>query len=252
MDTATIGDNSGDLSQVEMISANLREKHPDVVKRSADLAGMIDRAPKAVDTEDEANKISEAIRQCTAFLKLAGEIRIKEKEPYLAGGRAVDGFFTNLANAVDKTKQALLRVRTDYDVAVETAARRKREEEARRAREEADRIAAEARTRADAERAAVAESRAEEAQQATKVTAAELTRTRTDSGVTTSLRSEWVHEIVEARKVPRKYCQPDDKLLRAAVKSATTKDNANTLVDASGNSTVPGVRIFLKHVSQVR
>ncbi len=252
MSLAGIGDNSGDMSAATAITENLTERHPDVVKRSAELAGMIERAPKSVDNEDDANKVSEAIRQCTAFIKIATETRVKEKEPYLAGGRAVDGFFQNLIAVVDKTKAALLRVRTDYDVAVERAARQRRDEEARRAREEADRIAAEARTKADQERVAVAESRAEEAHQATKVTAAELTRTRTDTGVTTSLRSEWVHEVVDPKRVPKKFMVPDDKLIRAAVKSATDKDNNNSLVDADGNSTVPGVRIFLKHVSQVR
>ena len=245
LDMARIGDNSGDVPLAQQISENLREKHPDVVKRSGDLAGMIDRAPTAVDNEDDANKVSEAVRQCSAFLKMAGELRVSEKEPYLEGGRAVDGFFRNLTDTVEKTKNALLRVRTDYDVAVERAARQRREEEARKAREEAERIAAEAKTRADLERVAVAESRAEEAHQATKVTAAELTRTRTDTGVTTSLRSEWDFEILEARKVPRKFCVPDPKLIKAAVKSAVTADNDCPLE-------VAGVRIFLKHVSQVR
>lgn len=245
MSLAGIGDNSGDMDAATAIKENLSERHPDVVKRSADLAGMLERAPKAVDNEDDANKISEAIRQCTAFIKIATETRVKEKEPYLAGGRAVDGFFTNLIDAVQKTKNALLRVRTDYDVAVERAARLAREEQARRDREEADRIAAEAKTRADAERVAVAESRAEESREAAKVTPAELTRTRTDTGVVTSLRSEWVHEVTEAKKVPRKYCTPDDKLLRAAVKSAVTSDGACPLE-------IPGVRIYEKKVSQVR
>lgn len=245
LDIATLGDNSGDVPLAVQIKENLAEKHGDVAARSAALAGMIDRAPTSVDNEDDANKISEAIRQCTAFVKMATEIRIKEKEPYLEGGRAVDGYFQNLVVAVDKTKTALLRVRTDYDVAVERAARLAREEEARRAREEADRIAAEARTRADQERAAVAENRAEEAQEAAKVTPAELTRTRTDTGVTTSLRSEWVHNVEDPRAVPRKYCVPDDKLIRAAVKSAVTKDNECPLE-------IKGVRIFKKHTSQVR
>lgn len=245
MSLAGIGDNSGTMDAATAIKENLSERHPDVVKRSADLAEMLERASKAVDNEDDANKISEAIRQCTAFIKIATETRVKEKEPYLAGGRAVDGFFNNLIDAVDKTKKALLRVRTDYDVAVERAARQRRDEEAKRARDEVDRLAAEAKTKADAERVAVAEVRAEETHQATKATAAELTRTRTDTGVMTSLRSEWVHEVVEAKKVPRKFCVPDDKLLRAAVKSAVTSDGACPLE-------IAGVRIYERKVSQVR
>lgn len=245
MDIATIGDNSTGVDVATQVRDNLAEKFRDLAKRAADLAGMLERAPKTVDNVDDADKLSEAVRQCSAFLKLANETRVGEKEPFLTAERAVDGFFKAMSTPVEATKNALLRVRTDYDVAVEMAARQRREEEARRAREEADRLAAEARTKADQGRVAVAEARAEETHAATKVTAAELTRTRTDTGVTTSLRSEWVHEVTEAKKVPRKFCVPDEKLLRAAVKSAVTKDNACPLE-------IPGVRIFLKHVSQVR
>jgi hypothetical protein len=250
---AGIGDNSGDMDAATAIKENLTERHPDVVKRSAELSGMLARAPKEVDNEDDANKLSEAVRQCTAFIKIATETRVKEKEPYLAGGRAVDGFFTNLIDAVQKTKNALLSVRTAYDVAVERAARLAREEEARRAREEADRAAREAAEAAErgravaatAERAAVAEQRAEETQAAAKVTSAELTRTRTNTGVTTSLRSEWVGEIEDVKAVPRKFCQPVQGLINAAIKAAVNADGECPL-------TIKGVRIFKRHVSQVR
>ena len=245
MDMATLGHNSGDVSLAQQVADNLREKHPEVVKRSADLAEMRDRAPTSVDNEDDANKVSEAIRQCTAFLKVAGELRVSEKEPYLEGGRAVDGFFRNLTDAVDKTKSALLSVRTAYDIRVEAEARRKRDEEAARARAEAERLAAEAKTRADLDRVAVAEAKAEETQAAATVTAAELTRTRTDTGVTTSLRVEWLAEILVAKDVPRKYCVPSEALLRAAVKAAVTPAGDCPLE-------IKGVRIFQKRTSQVR
>lgn len=256
IDVANLGHNSGDMTLAQQIGENLAEKHKDIKDRAAELNGMLERAPKAVDNVTDADKLSEAVRQCTAFLKVANETRIAEKEPFLSAGRAVDGFFQKLASDVEKTKSALLQVRTAYDVAVERAARMQREEDARRAREEADRarqeaerIAAEARSKAAieraAEQAAVAEQRAEEAHQETKATAAELTRTRTDSGVLTSLKSEWVPEIIEPKKVPRKYCQPDEKLLRAAVKSAVNADGECPLE-------IPGVRIYRKYASQVR
>ena len=58
-------------------------------------------------------------------------------------------------------------------------------------------------------------------------------------------RTEWVHEVVEEKKVPRRFCKSDDKLIRAAIKSAVTPDNDCPLE-------IAGVRIFKRHVSQVR
>lgn len=245
LDMARIGDNSGDVPLAVQIKDNLTEKHGDVINRSAALAGMIDRAPKAVDNLEDANKISEAVRQCTAFIKMATSLRVEEKEPYLEGGRAVDGFFGGLTQAVQKTKEALERIRTVYDIQVEAEERRLREEEARKAREEADRLAAQARSDAQKDRAAVAEARAEETHEATKVRPAELTRTRTDTGVVTSLRSEWKHEVIDAKKVPKKFMVPSEQLLRAAVKAAVTPDGKCPLE-------IPGVRIYEHKFSQVR
>lgn len=247
MDTtlAGIGDNSGGLSQAEQIAQNVREKHPDLVKRSAELAGMLERAPTEATDEDTANKISEAVRQCTAFLKSAEATRVEDKEPYLAGGRAVDGAFKTLTDPVAKTKQALERVRTAYDIRVEEAERERLRKEAEEARKKAEKIAADANTAAGQERAAVAAQVAEEAQQAVKATSADLTRTRTDSGVTTSLRSEWRFEITEAKKVPKKYLVPSEALIKAAIKAATTKDGECPLE-------IAGVRIYKHRFSQVR
>lgn len=246
MDTlAGIGDNSGGMDAAAQIKANLSEKHTDIVKRSGDLAGMIERAPKKVDTGEDADKISEAVRQCTAFIKNATATRVEEKEPYLEGGRSVDGFFNSLIAAVDKTKVALLQVRTDFDIRVETEARRKRDEDARVAREEADRLAAAAKTAAQLGTAAAAASRAEDAAEAAKVKPAELTRTRTDTGVVSSLRAEWRHEVTDPKKVPKKFMVPSDALIKGAVKAATLPDGSCPL-------DIPGVRIYEHKFSQVR
>lgn len=249
MSIANIGDNSGSLSAAEQIKENLDGRHGDLLARAAQLSGMDERAPPA-DSEANANKISEAIRQCYEFEKVAEGIRVQEKEPYLQGGRSVDAYFKNLIDPIAKTKMRLQTKRTEYDIAVERAERQRREEEARIERERwaaAAKEAAEAiRNKAAAEeRAVVAEQRAEEAVQATKATSADLTRTRTDSGVVTSLKTVWDFEIVTPKDVPRKFCTPEPGLIRAAVKAAVQPDGSNTLE-------IKGVRIFQRKVSQVR
>lgn len=243
-----IGHNTDGIDLATQIGDNLRDKHPDLVKRAGELAGMEERAPLPLTSADDADKVSTAIRQCTEFLKAAEGARVDDKEPYLAGGRAVDGFYQNLAKAVNATKAILLRGRTVWDEKIEAEERRRRQEAARVAAEEAAEaaaIAAAKKTDAMVDHAVQAETRAEEAHQATKATAAELTRTRTDTGIVTSLRKEWRHEIIEPKKVPRKFCKPDDGLLRAAVKAATQPDGSNTLE-------IAGVRIYQHSSSQVR
>ena len=262
---AFIGDNSGGVDVATQVKENLAEKFKDLSARSGELAGMADRLPAAVDNEDDANKISTAIRQCSEYLKLNEGSRIDTKSPYLAAERAVDGFFAGLAKPVAAVKATLERIRTRYDVAVHERemarleAERRAAEAARKAAEEAARkLALDAETAAQQamadHAAALAEVKAveaEEAREAMRVKPAELTRTRTSEGVTTSLRSEWKHEIITAAAVPREYCSPDERLLRAAVKAATLEDGSNSLVDKDGNSLVPGVRIYLHKHSRV-
>lgn len=298
---AGIGDNSGGMDTKEAIKANLTEKHPDVVKRSADLAGMIERAPKVAETQDQADKISEAVRQCTAYLKSTEALRVDEKEPYLEGERAVDGFFNNLKGAVDKTKKALLEIRTAYDQKVEAAERARLKaiaDEERRAAQEAERAAAEAarkvREAKEAEEKKAAEAReaaaklagearrkAEEAEKkraaeaAAKIKAekeaadreremaraargdandakdnaaastADLTRSRTDTGVLSTLKKEWRHEVVDEAAVPREFCKSNDPLIKGAIKAATDKNG-------KCNLRIAGVRIYEHVYSAVR
>lgn len=242
---ATIGHNVGDVDIATQVRDNLAEKFRDLAKRAVELASMIERAPTEVDNETDANKLSEAIRMCTAFEKSAEGARVEAKEPYLQAGRSVDGYFKTMVEPVSRTKSALNKVRTAYDIKVEAEERRVREEAARKAREEADRLAETARTAAQQDRAAVAEQQAEQAAQAAKVTAAELTRTRTETGVGTSLRVEWRGEIVEPGRVPRKYCVPSEGLIRAAIKAAVQPDGTCPLE-------IAGVRIYEHKESRVR
>lgn len=254
-----IGDNSGGMDAAELIKANLAERAEDLVKRADELLAAEARVPKSVDNATDADKVSTFIRQCTALEKALNEKRTAEKEPYLSGGRAVDGYFASVTDPVKKLKDRLTAIRTAYDVAVYQAEQRRRAEEARIAREEADARAAQARAEAEAARSAadkkraadaadqsaVAEVKAEAAAEAVKEKPAEMTRTRTDLGVTSSLRQEWVYEITEPKHVPRKYCVPEDKLLRAAVKAAVMPDGSCPLE-------IKGVRIFQRYVTQVR
>ena len=232
----------------QQIADNLREKHKQLIERAALLEGMDGRAPDITD-QTIADKVAEAVRQCTALEKAAEGERVAEKEPYLSAERAVDGFFRNLVKPVTAAKEGLLRKLTVFQRKVEDERREKlRQEAAEQARQaqEAARLAAAAKTEERFQEAARAEEQAVEAHKVAETTSTiELTRSRTDAGVLSGLRSEWTFEVEESRKVPRQYCVHSDALIRGAIKAATTPDGDCPLL-------IKGVRIFKRTFSQVR
>lgn len=262
--------------------AKLQDTHTDSVARSADLAAMGDRLPAACDDDDIAAKLADGIKACTAFAKNADAARVAAKEPHLAAGRAVDGFFRKLVDPVDKVKLRMGALLTAYQRKKADEERREREriaeqerqrklEEERAAREAqrlareaeeaakaaeraasaeaeaaraaADKAAAEAREARD--RAAAAKQDANVAKSAATAKAADLTRARSDLGSLASLRTTWAFEIEDPEQVPRTYLSVNEGAIRAAIKANTTKDGKCPL-------RIPGIKIFEKHESVVR
>jgi hypothetical protein len=101
-------------------------------------------------------------------------------------------------------------------------------------------------TDADLDAAIAAEAQAQEARRAASAKAAELSRTKTDFGVTSSLRTTWRHEVTDAAQIPRAYLQVNDAAIRAAVKAAVSPDGKRCDIE------IPGVRIFADTQSVVR
>lgn len=227
----------------------LQSDHEALCSRVEELLAAVERVPDEV-TEATAGKVSDFIKQLTGHVKLLDTTRVGEKEPYLAGGRNVDGFFKPLTDSLDGAKRLVegrlnifLRQKAEEE-------RRRREEEARLQREEAERLAAEAARREqeakDAttlEEAIAAEEAAKNAQadrlkaeQAAGAKAADLSRTRGDYGAVSSLRTFWDFEVEDIHKVSLETLRPH--LPIAAVEQAI-----RSYVKAGGRE-LDGVRIF--------
>src|SRR5262252_9845874 len=116
---AVIGDNSQGLTQAEQIAENLNDRHSELVARGRELASAIVRVPAVIDSADTADKVSEMVRMCISFQKAWEAVRVKEKEVYLSGGRAVDGFHKSVDDPVNKVRLALLGRRSAWDRKVE-------------------------------------------------------------------------------------------------------------------------------------
>lgn len=263
---------------IEILRAQLAETHEPLAQRKADLLAMGERAPASVDDEDTAARVADGIKACSAFGKNATAARVAAKEPYLAAGRAVDGWFAALADPVEKMKASLSALLTDYQKRVAAAERARREaeaaelrrqqQEAERQRQEADRLAREARAaarKADDDKAAAeadrqraeqevrdaraaadkARAEAEKAAAAAAEKPAELSRQRTDFGAVASLRRIWKFRVTKPEIVPRSFLTVDNAAIAAFIKTSTNK------VTHQCDASIPGVEIYADDQTRV-
>lgn len=244
--------------QAEIIRARLEEENGPLLKRRDELLEAFERAPATVEDDDAARKVTDFVKQLTACAKDADSRRVAAKEPYLSGGRAVDGFFTPIKDAVGKAKASLESRLTDYQRKKAAEERRRREEEERKAREEAEARAREAEERAkaaetegdleaaiDAEDAAKqADADAVKASKEAGVKAADLHKDRGDLGAVASLRTFWDFEITDARVI-------DLEALRPHIPLGAIEQGVRSFVKAGGRE-LRGARIFENTKSVVR
>ena len=231
-------------TQEQIIRARLEQENIGLLARKEEILEAVGRAPEAVEDDDTAGKLSDFIKQISACIKNANAARVAAKEPYLQGGRSVDGFFKTVSDPLDKAKRAMesrlgtyLRKKADEE-------RRRREEEARKAEEEARAQAAAMRDSEDLDAAVAAEQDAQKAAKEADAKAAEMSRTRGDYGAVASLRTTWDFEILDYDNIPIRLLQPH--LPRSAVEQAI-----RSFIKAGGRD-LAGVRIFENTSAVVR
>lgn len=242
----------------ETIADLLRDENADLLKRREELLAAALRVPATIDDDETVGRVSDFIKQMTACAKAADSRRTGAKEPYLAGGRAIDGFFKAITDPLDKAKRDVEARVTVYLRRKAEEERQRRAEEERRAREAAEAARREAAERervmaeeADLDAAIEANRRAAEAEadriraeQAAHAKAADLSRTRGDFGSVASLRTETVFEDLDRQALDlealRPYLPVDglEKAVRAFIKA--------------GGRELRGVRIFERQVAAVR
>jgi hypothetical protein len=252
---ATIGDNLPP-PDADPLRERLAEDHAALISRATELLEAVDRVPETV-TEATAGRVSDFIKQLTGHIKALDTTRVAEKEPYLAGGRNVDGFFKAVTDPLGKAKTVVQVRLTAYLREKAEAERRAREEEARRQAEEEARLRAEAEAKAaelasesDLDDAVAAEERARQAkadrlkaEQDAKAKAAELSRTRGDYGSVGSLRTFWDFEVLYIHEIPLEE-------IRAHLPIAAVEQAIRSYVKAGGRD-LKGVRIFENTAARV-
>lgn len=235
----------------------LNEQHAALIRRADELVAAVDRAPESINTEN-AGRTADFIKQISGHMKSLDSARVAEKEPYLAGGRTVDGFFKAQTDRLEKGKKTIearlnvfLRAKADEE-------RRRREEAERIAREEAERAAraaaekaAAANTDADMDDAIAAEDEARraaadaaKATQAAEAKPADLARTRGEYGAVGTLRREVTFDGLDRFSL-------DLEALREHLPSDALEKAVRSFI-RSGGRTLRGVRIFETETAVVR
>ena len=250
---ALIGDN-----QPATLQDRFAGDYGDILARRDELLAAAERVPEEITDDVVAGNVSDFIKMITTCTKNAESHRVKEKEPFLEGGRQVDGWFKAIIEPLETIKKDVQARYTQYLRNKEEVERRAREETERKAREdaaEAERLAAEkaasAETDADLDAAVEAEQKAvrtrEELDEATDqvdANAAELSRTRGDLGSVGSLHTSWTGEVADRAVL-------DLESLRPHLSTDALEKAVRAFVRAGGRE-LNGARIYEKHQGVVR
>jgi septal ring factor EnvC (AmiA/AmiB activator) len=213
--------------------------------------------PEITD-EALAQKAGDFIKQLMTLHKTAETTRVGVKEPYLAGGRGIDGFFAAITDPVIAAKLKVERSLTKYLRDKADKERREREEQARLLREEEDRKRREAEeaakkvadeqslaTAIEAEKQAdVATADATKAEKAAEAKPADMSRTRGEYGSVSSLRTTWTFRDLDRASL-------DLEMLRQHI-PADGLDKAVRAFIRAGGRTLTGVVIYEETGAVVR
>jgi flagellar biosynthesis GTPase FlhF len=244
-----------DLKVGEELVEQLHEQNAALLSRRDELlasAAEFAADHPTIDDDETSGLLAGIIRQLGDDAKIAEKTREGVKAPWLAGGRAVDGFFNAITVPLEKMAAKLNEGQTAYQRAkaarikreAEERARKEREAEdarrreaeraererqaaeraARKATDDAARAAAaerqrEANERAEAARKAEEEARAQRqaAQKVADSNAAERSRTRGEVAMA-SLRTTYHFRVVDITLVPAHLLLVNEAMVKAMIR----------------------------------
>lgn len=252
----TIGHNNP--PEGDDITLRLEEAHADLTARRDELVAGEARVPEHIENEDIAGKAADFVVQIQKCVKNSDALRVKEKEPFLEGGRRVDGFFKSVSEPLNAAKRKVEARLTVYQKEKAAEERRIREAEEARARKEAERLEKEAREAAEklereeelakavaAERAAQeARAKASRAERIAAAPAADVSRTRSSEGSVSSLRTTWEFRNMERARL-------DLEALRQHLPEKALEQAVRSFIKAGGRE-LDGVEIYEDHQTVVR
>lgn len=200
---------------------------------------------------DNVQEASEALAQCTAYLKGAEKLRKALTQPLVDHKRFIDNLIKKRTEPVAETEQALRKAIGAYH----TEQERQRQLEERKARQalEAANAAREAERRKLAEAVGVEPEDFEPVLPGPTdvVVPARATTERTSSG-TVGVRPVLRFEVEDAHAVPRSMCKPDEARIRDFVKAIREASVDWQTAASVYAERLPGVRVWEEMVPVVR
>lgn len=251
-----LGDNQP--PEGDAITLRLRETHQKALARRDELLAEVDTLPEAVTSDDEEEAASDVVKDLQGHAKSVERTRVDEKEPFLEGGRRVDGFFNDIKDSLNEAKRRIEKRLTAYQRAKADEERKRRAEEERQRREEAERARQEAERRAaeaeddegldgaiDAEEEARRQAAdAERAAREAGAKAADMSRSRSARGTVASLRTFWTFRNLERETLA---LEP----LRQHLPQGALEQAVRSYIAAGGRA-LDGVEIYEDHQTVVR
>lgn len=236
----------------DALTLRLDEFHANLKERADELLAAVERVPATLD-ETTHDKAAAFVKQMKLHVKKIGDSRVAEKEPFLAGGRAVDGWFGKLSDPLTAACRQVEQRIAAFLKAKAEAERRVREEEARKAAEEAAARLAAMVDEGDLTTAIVAEETAARAAKAAVAPVADLARTRTAYGTTSSLRTELAFEVTNKAEAVRAIAALlDDEAVAKAIRAWLRLNKAAAEHIIAGKADpLPGIRLFHDQIARV-
>ena len=202
------------------------------------------------------NEASDLVQQLRSFAAEgtgeADEARRKVTDPLYRGKQVADAWFRNLRDQAMVVILAITNAQNDWLNAKRKAQIKERERAAQEAAAAAARALMEAtakRTEEAADAALEAEVAAFEASEAAATPTADLTRTRSVLGVTTSQAEVWTYRVTDIRELcmavcngeaPETFIQANDAAIKLAIKGPRGRRN------------IPGVEVYPEYTVRRR
>ena len=202
-------------SELEILQENMTLRYVHLMRDAEEKAKLAEKIPAVFTAQNEADFISDYIKQIADLQKSLESARKEEKEPFLRQGQIIDGFFkgydASLSASADKAKAPLGKWLAKC--AAEEQARR--EQEAVKLRAEAAIITAQAVIAPSTENLEVAVEAQHASDLAQKVAAVPVQTMATATGKYSKagLKKEWVGVILNPAEVEleklRAYIKPE-------------------------------------------
>lgn len=205
-------------SEIEMLQTRLNDNHSVLMQTAEKRIANAGKVPKVCKDDATAQKITDLIKLLNSVRQEMEKTHKVEKEPFLTGGRAVDGFFNTVIARIKRAADDASRPLTAFNMHKASEIKRLAAEQVEKERLEAEKHAnaghalqgegmhaAAGVAFAEAE---VYDRRADAAEEKVTAKPGQLVQTRSQTGAVASLRTKWVGTVIDRNLLDLETLRP--------------------------------------------